>query len=278
MLRYLRNTCIDIEEAKMDLGLKDKVVVVAASSAGLGKASAMAFAQEGGKLVITGRNNERLQKAKDEIAMASGSEVMAVQMDVTNAKDIEKLVASAIEKFGTIHVLVNNAGGPPPGFFWETEDEDWQKAYELTVMSSVRMTRTVLPYMRKQQWGRIVNITSNTVKQPIDQLLLSNSLRLAVIGWAKTLSNQVANEGILINNACPGWTVTERVTELMEARAKINQSSAKEEIEAIAKTIPMGRLGTPEEFADLVVFLGSERASYITGTSIQIDGGTTAGF
>jgi 3-oxoacyl-[acyl-carrier protein] reductase len=262
----------------MDLGLKDKVVIVAASSGGLGKATALGFANEGARVIISGRDAERLQKAKDDIANASGRDVMAVQMDVMNAADITKMVEAVVEQYGTVHVLINNAGGPPPGYFWETEDAEWQKAYELTVMSSVRMTRAVLPFMRKQQWGRIINITSSTVKQPIDQLLLSNSLRLAVIGWAKTLSNQVAAEGILINNVCPGWTTTGRVTGLMDAKAKANQTSAEEELQAIASKIPMGRLGTPEEFADLVLFLGSERASYITGTSIQIDGGSTAGF
>ena len=215
---------------------------------------------------------------EEEIASISGTEVMSFMMDVTKVDEINNLLESVIEQFATVHVLINNAGGPPPGVFWETDDEEWQKAYELTVMSSVRMTRGVLPYMRKQQWGRIVNITSSTVKQPIDQLLLSNSLRLAVVGWAKTLSNQLASEGILINNVCPGWTLTDRVTQLTEARAKANQSSADEELQAIADNIPMRRLGTPEEFANLVAFLGSERASYITGTSIQIDGGSTAGF
>jgi len=262
----------------MDLGLKDKVVIVAASSAGLGKATALGFAKEGAKVVICGRDAERLQAARDEIFEVTSAELMSVQMDVTVAASINALVESVAAQFGSVDVLVNNAGGPPPGLFWETQDEDWQKAYELTLMSSVRMTRAVLPYMRKQQWGRIINITSTTVKQPIDQLLLSNSLRLAVVGWAKTLSNQLACEGILINNVCPGWTSTERVTRLTQARAKDNQSSAEAEIAAIASQIPMRRLGSPEEFANMVVFLGSERASYITGASIQIDGGSTAGF
>jgi 3-oxoacyl-[acyl-carrier protein] reductase len=262
----------------MDLGLRNKVVIVAASSAGLGKATALAFANEGAKVVITGRDAERLQNAKDEIATVSGVDIVSVQMDVTNADNISDLIHTVVEQFGTVHVLVNNAGGPPPGLFWETEDEEWQKAFELTVMSSIRMTRAALPHMRKQQWGRIINVTSATVKQPIDQLLLSNSLRLGVVGWAKTLSNQIASEGITINNVCPGWTLTERVTQLTEDRAKTNESSVTQEIEAIANSIPMARLGTPKEFADTVVFLGSERASYITGTSIQIDGGSTAGY
>jgi 3-oxoacyl-[acyl-carrier protein] reductase len=262
----------------MDLGLKGKVVIVLASSAGLGKSTALGFVEEGAKVIITGRDAERLAKAKQEIVNKTRSDVDTYQMDVTKAEDIDKLVSYVVEKYGTVHVLVNNAGGPPPGVFWETDDDAWNKAYELTLMSSVRTSRAVLPFMRKQKWGRIINITSSTVKQPIDQLLLSNSLRLSVVGWAKTLSNQIANEGILINNVCPGWTTTERVEQLTEARAKNNQTSADQELEAIASTIPMGRLGTPEEFANLVVFLGSERASYITGVSIQIDGGSTAGF
>jgi 3-oxoacyl-[acyl-carrier protein] reductase len=273
-----RNNRNEREGISMELGLKDKVVIVLASSSGLGKSTALTFATEGAKVIITGRDAERLEKAREEILSKTGAEVEAVQMDVCKAEDIDRLVATVIEKFGTIHVLVNNAGGPPPGVFWETDDEAWNSAYELTLMSSVRMTRAVLPYMRKQKWGRIINITSTTVKQPIDQLLLSNSLRLGVIGWAKTLSNQMAKEGILINNVCPGWTTTERVTQLTEARAEVNQTTAEIEEKAIANTIPMGRLGKPEEFANLVVFLGSERASYITGTAIQVDGGSTAGF
>jgi 3-oxoacyl-[acyl-carrier protein] reductase len=272
------NNHIKKEGIGMDLGLKDKVVIVVASSSGLGLSTAVGFAREGAKVVISGRDAKRLKKASEKIFSDSGVEVETVQMDVRNADDIDRLVATVIEKFGTIHVLVNNAGGPPPGVFWETDDEAWNSAYELTLLSSVRLTRAALPYMRKQKWGRIINITSMTVKQPIDQLLLSNSLRLGVVGWAKTLSNQVAKEGILINNVCPGWTMTERVAQITEARADANQSTAKEEEKIIASTIPMGRLGEPEEFANLVVFLGSERASYITGTSIQVDGGATAGF
>jgi 3-oxoacyl-[acyl-carrier protein] reductase len=262
----------------MELGLKNKVALISASSAGLGKATALGFAREGANVVITGRNEQRLQETRKTIIGETGVEVMAVRMDVTETEDIENLVTNVIEQFGTVHVLVNNAGGPPPGLFWETSDEDWLKAFELTLMSSVRLTRSIIPYMRKQKWGRVINITSITAKQPIDQLLLSNSLRLGVIGWAKTLSNQLAKEGVLINNVCPGWTSTERVVNLTEARANTNDTTQQEEVTAIARDIPMGRLGTPEEFADVVVFLGSERASYLTGTSIQIDGGATAGY
>jgi 3-oxoacyl-[acyl-carrier protein] reductase len=156
-------------------------------------------------------------------------------------------------------------------------DEAWQKAVDLTLMSSVRLTREVLPLMRKQKWGRIVNITSVSVKQPINELLLSNSLRLSVIGWAKTLASQLASEGVLINNVCPGWTRTERVSEIIQARAKSSGQRPHEIDQSITGDIPMGRMGKPEELANLVVFLASERASYITGTSIQVDGGAVQG-
>ena len=262
----------------MDMGLQDKIAVVTASSSGLGMATAMGLAREGAKVVITGRDEERLEKARAAIAAETGNDLVAISMDVTRADDIDSLIKQVMDKFGTIHVLVNNAGGPPPGFFWETTDEEWQKAFELTLMSSIRLTRGFLPCMRDQKWGRIINITSSTVKQPINELLLSNSLRLGVIGWAKTLANQLAPEGVLVNNVCPGWTKTERVTGITEARAANNGTTAGEEEAAIASGIPLGRLGTPEEFANMVVFMASERASNITGTTIQVDGGATAGF
>ncbi len=262
----------------MDMGLNSKIAVVTASSSGLGKASAMGLAREGAKVVITGRDPERLENARAAIAADSGNDLVAISMDVTRAEDIDNLIKQVIEKFGTIHVLVNNAGGPPPGFFWETSDDEWQTAFELTLMSSIRLTRGFLPYMRDQKWGRIINITSSTVKQPINELLLSNSLRLGVIGWAKTLANQLAPEGVLVNNVCPGWTKTERVTGLTQVRAASNGTTADDEEAAIASGIPLGRLGTPEEFANMVVFMASERASNITGTTIQVDGGATAGF
>ena len=262
----------------MELGLENKVAVVTASSSGLGRACALGLAREGAKVVITGRDQARLDMARSVIEAETNAEVLAISMDVTVKEDIDKLVEEVVNQHGTIHVLVNNAGGPPPGFFWETPDEDWQAAFELTLMSSVRLTRGFLPYMRDQHWGRIINITSSTVKQPINELLLSNSLRLGVIGWAKTLANQLAAEGILVNNICPGWTKTERVTGLTQARAEMNNTTPEEEEAAIASGIPLGRLGTPEEFANLVVFMASERASNITGTTIQVDGGSTAGF
>lgn len=261
----------------MDLGLSGKVALVAASSRGLGKAAAMAFAREAAHVVLCSRDEKKLAAAENEIRREAKGEVLAVKTDLMRPEDIRELVEKAIAAFGTVDILVNNAGGPPAGFFTEMSDEQWQKAVSLTLMSSVRLTREVLPYMQKQRWGRIINITSVSVKQPIDELLLSNSLRLAVVGWAKTLSNQVAADNILVNNVCPGWTRTERVLEIFQNRAQAQDASVEAIEKAVTATIPMGRLGNPEELANLIVFLGSERASYITGTSIQVDGGAVKG-
>lgn len=261
----------------MNLKISDKVALVAASSRGLGKAVARGFAQEGANVVICARGKEKLQAAKKEIETQTKSAVLAVQTDLTKKDDIEKLVTESVKRFRSIDILVNNAGGPPAGFFADMTDENWQKGVDLTLMSSVRLTREVLPLMKKKKWGRVINITSVSVKQPINELLLSNSLRLSVLGWAKTLANQVAAEGILINNVCPGWTRTERVIEIFEGRAK-SQGITPDKVESgIIRGIPMGRLGRPEELANLVVFLGSEMASYMTGVSVQVDGGSVQG-
>ena len=261
----------------MDLGIRGKVAVVAASSRGLGKAAAFGFAREGARVVICAREQDRLSTVRDKIKAATNADVLAVQVDLTRPNDIKHLIDQTVESFGTVDILVNNAGGPNAGFFSEMTDEQWQQGIELTLMSSVRLTREVLPFMQKQKWGRIINITSVSVKQPIDELLLSNSLRLSILGWAKTLSNQVAADGILINNVCPGWTRTQRVIEIFAARAEALQTSPEDIEKSITSTIPMNRLATPEEQANLIVFLGSERASYITGTTIQVDGGAVRG-
>lgn len=261
----------------MDLGLKDKIALIAASSQGLGKAVAKGFAAEGAKVVICGRNAGTLSAARTEIVAATGADVKTVTTDLTVADDIDHLVDETVATFGTVDILVNNAGGPPAGFFADMSDDLWRKGFELTLMSSVRLTRAVLPHMQRRKWGRIVNITSMSVKQPINELLLSNSLRMSVIGWAKTLSNQVAKEGILINNVCPGWTRTDRLVEIFSARASASNTSPETIESGITKTIPIARLAQPEELANLVVFLGSQRASYITGTSVQVDGGFVQG-
>jgi len=262
----------------MDLGIAGKTALVAASSKGLGRAAARCLAEEGARVVICARNEEELEAAAASLRSETGAEVLAVPADVSVAEDIRRVAAQAREAFGPVDILVNNAGGPPPGFFSDMTDADWQQAHELTLMSSVRFTREVLADMRKRGFGRIINITSVSVKQPIDQLLLSNSLRLGVVGWAKTLSNQVAADGVTINNVCPGWTRTDRVTGLLESRSKnegISQAGAER---SITDAIPMQRLGEPEELASLITYLASRQAAYLTGATIQVDGGLTAGY
>lgn len=261
----------------MDLGLKDKVAIVTASSKGLGKACALGLAREGAKVVICARDENDLQNAKNEIERNADNEIMAVRADVTKYEDIKNLVKSTVEKFGTVHILVTNAGGPPSGYFENFSDDDWNNAFNLNFMSTVRLIREVLPYMKTQRWGRIINITSVTVRQPIDNLILSNSIRMSVVGLAKTLALQLAKYNILINNVAPGYTLTDRVKYVIEQRASESGKTFDEIKSELAKDIPLGRLAEPEELANLVVFLASERASYITGTTIPVDGGWIKG-
>ncbi|MGQ4832389.1 MAG: SDR family oxidoreductase [Candidatus Asgardarchaeia archaeon] len=257
----------------MDFGIKGKVAIVSASSQGIGKAVAFELAREGAKVTICSRNKENLDKTADEIKKETRAEVIAVQADITKPKDIEKVVNATIEAHGTVHILVNNSGGPPAGYFEDFSDDDWYRAIDLLLMSTIRFIRFVLPYMKKQNWGRIINLTSVSVKQPIDNLILSNSIRLAIIGVAKTLANQLARYNITINNVCPGPTLTKRIENLAKARAEREGITIEEALENWIKEIPMKRMGKPEEIAALVTFLASERAGFITGTTIQIDGG-----
>ncbi len=261
----------------MDLGLNGKVAIVSASSKGLGKACALGFAREGAKVVICARNKDELEKAKIEIENATNNDVLSIQADVTNYDDVKKLVKSTVEKFGTVHILVTNAGGPPAGYFENFSDDDWENAFRLNFMSTVRLIREVLPYMKSQNWGRIINITSVTVKQPIDNLILSNAIRMSVLGLAKTLALQLAKYNILINNVAPGYTLTDRVKFVIEQRAKDTGKTFDEVKSELAKDIPLGRLAEPEELANVVVFLASEKASYITGATIPVDGGWIRG-
>jgi 3-oxoacyl-[acyl-carrier protein] reductase len=257
----------------MDLGLKYKVALVAAGSRGLGRAVAEELAAEGASLVLCARDAATLAETTASIADQTGAHVLGVPADVTDPRQVKQLVASGLERFGRIDILVTNAGGPPAGRFEHLTQEQWEQATRLTLFSAVHLAREVLPGMRTRRWGRILNITSIAVKQPVENLLLSNSLRAAVTGFARTLANEVAAEGITVNNILPGYTRTERLEELAEMMAEKQGISPNEFRGKWEAEIPMGRLGEPREFAALAAFLVSERASYITGTSIQVDGG-----
>ncbi|HEX7330840.1 MAG TPA: SDR family oxidoreductase [Pyrinomonadaceae bacterium] len=257
----------------MDLGLKNKVALVAAGSRGLGRAVAEELAAEGASLVLCARDSRTLDETAAAIAKNSNAHVLAVPADVTVTDDIKRVVETGTERFGRIDILVTNAGGPPAGRFEQLTHEQWEEAIRLTLFSAIELTRQVLPGMKERRWGRILNITSIAVKQPVENLLLSNSLRAGLTGFARTLANEVAAEGITVNNILPGYTRTERLDELAQMMAEKQGISADEFRGKWEKEIPMGRLGEPREFAALAAFLVSERASYITGTSIQVDGG-----
>ncbi|HEX4207930.1 MAG TPA: SDR family oxidoreductase [Ktedonobacteraceae bacterium] len=260
----------------MDLGLHGKVAIVLAASKGLGRASAAALAAEGAQLVIGARNAQVLEDTARQLQQASGSSVIAVPTDVTKPEDLEQITNAAIREFGRIDILVNNAGGPPPGTFAHFDDAQWQAAFELNLLSTVRMIRLVLPHMRKQTSGRIINIVSTSVKQPIEGLLLSNSIRAGVVGLAKTLSIELGPDNITINNVCPGRMLTDRLRQTSHLDEKLSRGMSEEEALAEAAAgIPLGRVGKPEELGALVAFLSSTQSSYITGTTIQVDGGST---
>jgi 3-oxoacyl-[acyl-carrier protein] reductase len=261
----------------MDLGLENRVAIVTASSRGLGKACALELAREGARVVICARDPARLAAAADEIGAATGAEVFPVEADLTRDAQIRLLVGDTLHRFGRIDVLVTNNGGPPAGYLDDFDDEAWLAAHQLTLMSAVRLIRAVLPAMRAQQWGRIINITSVSVKQPIDNLLLSNVYRPGVVGLAKTLSAQLAAGGITVNNVAPGYTRTDRVLDLAQARAADQGQTVEAVLADTVASVPMQRMGEPGELAALVAFLASERAGYITGTTIQVDGGYAAG-
>lgn len=248
----------------MDLGLKNKIALVAASSQGLGKAVAIELAKEGVNLVICGRNKKRLDKAKSEIEKVAIGNVMAIAGDLSVESDRSNILASAFKFYGKVDILVTNTGGPPTGKFEDLSQDDWNKTYELLLGSAVSMIRGVLPGMKKQGWGRIIAITSMAVKQPVENLILSNSMRASVVGLTKTLANELAEYNITVNNIMPGYTKTNRLLNLIK-----NNPSFKSAIDEI----PLKRFGTPEEFAAAVTFIASERASYITGVSLAVDGG-----
>ncbi len=257
----------------MDLKLKNKTALVVAASSGIGKATAEELIKEGCKVAICSSNKENLLRAVDDIKLKYNVEPLWNVCDINNLQDIEKTVQTFNEKFGSIEILVNNCGGPVPGFFEDLNDNNWEHAYGQVLMSTIRFTRLVLPGMKKINWGRIINITSLSVKQPIDNLILSNSLRSAVTAFAKTLSSQVGKYNITINNVAPGYTLTPRINELAKTRAELAKTTPEKILESMAAEVPMKRLAQPEEVASLIAYLASEQAGYINGQTIAVDGG-----
>lgn len=257
----------------MDLGIKGRVALVCGASRGLGRAVAWALAREGVWLALCARGRENLEKTAREISSETGTMVWSRPTDVSVGKEARSFVQKAAAHYGTVDILVTNAGGPPSGLFSELTDKQWQEAVKLNFLSAVRLAREAVPYMRRQRWGRIITMTSVSVKQPIQGLMLSNAVRAGVAGFARTLADELAGDNILVNNVCPGYTLTDRVRELSANLARNRKVKPEDILAEWEKSIPLGRLARPEEFADLVTFLASERASYISGTSIQVDGG-----
>ena len=262
----------------MDFQIKNKSAIVCASSQGLGKAAAMALAAEGVNLAICSRNEEKLKKVKKEIETTTGSKIISIVTDLNQLNDIENLYQKASSELGPIDILINNAGGPPPSTFASLNDEDWLSAFNLTMMSSIRLSKLVLPEMKNKNWGRIINISSVSVKTPVPGLFLSNSLRMGVLGWSKALSDEVASNGITVNSVCPGSTRTKRITQIFQSQSEATGKTQAEIESLAAANIPMLRIGEPEDLAALIAFLASEKASYMTGLAIQVDGGSARTF
>lgn len=261
----------------MDLGLKNKVALVLAASKGLGFTCAEGLYQEGADIMICSRSEENLRKAQESLLRNKKhnfeNDVYYCIADLKYENQIEHLVSETLNKFGRIDILIHNAGGPPSGPISKITKEDWKNSIDLNLLSFVRITKLILPIMHEQKGGKIIAITSVSVKQPLDNLVLSNTTRLGIVGYAKTLANEYAKDNVLVNVVCPGPTLTDRMKELINRTIKVTNKSEKEVLKTWIDQIPLGRLGNPEELANLVIFLASERASYITGTVIQIDGG-----
>ena len=264
----------------MKLNLKNKNAIVCASSQGLGKAAALDLAEEGVNLAICSRDQDKINKVKEEIHQKTKSEikVIALKVDLDSPDEIQAFYKQVENDLGSVDILVNNNGGPPPSTFEQLSDDDWQKAFNSTMMSCLRLSKLVIPNMKKNAWGRIINISSVSVKTPVNGLFLSNSMRMGVLGWAKALSDELAPHGVTVNTVCPGYTRTERVEAILETQSN-SSGLKKEEIEkSIAENIPMKRVGEAEDLAGLITFLASEKADYMTGLAIQVDGGSARTF
>jgi 3-oxoacyl-[acyl-carrier protein] reductase len=261
----------------MDLGLRNRVALVAASSQGIGLATAKAFAAEGCRVAMCARNSQTLQTAAEKVRKQHGVEVLAEAVDVADSATVSRFVAAVAERFGGVDICVTNAGGPPARGFLSATLEDWQSALELNFLSTVYFAREVIPHMQRKRWGRIITITSITTKQPVADLVLSNAVRAAVLGLVKSLANEFGKDGILVNNVGPGFTATDRLKELARARSSASGKNEQEIFEAWAAEAPLKRLGEPREVAESIVWLASERASYVTGQTMLVDGGLYKG-
>jgi 3-oxoacyl-[acyl-carrier protein] reductase len=257
----------------MDLGLRDKVALVGGASRGLGRAAARELAVEGCAVVLCSRDAAALGRVAADIGQQTGADTYAVAANLSDAAAVADVVSAAVARFGRVDVLVTNTGGPPVGPFESHSPEAWRAAVAQNLESVLNLTRGVLPGMKDRGWGRIINVTSIAVKQPVDGLILSNSVRAAVTGFARTLANELAPHGVTVNNVMPGYTRTERLVQLATHNAQARGVDAGEAYAQWEREIPMGRLGEPQELAALVAFLASTRAGYITGASIAVDGG-----
>jgi len=263
--------------ATMETGLRDRVAIVAASSQGIGRATAEAFAAEGCRLALCARNAAALEQLARTLSAKNGVDVFTQSLDVTNAAGVHSFVDSVVQRFGAVDICVTNAGGPPAKGFLDTTLDDWRRAVDLNFMSTLYFVREVLPHMQSRKWGRIVTITSVSTKQPIGDLVLSNAVRAAVVGLVKSLANEFGKDGILVNNVGPGYTATDRLKQLARTRSAA-QGKSESAIEAEwASNAPLQRLADPREVADAIVWLASERASYITGQTLLVDGGLYKG-
>lgn len=261
----------------MDFGLKNKTALVAAASKGLGYATALGLAREGAKVAISARTESNIRQAAESIAGETGSEILPIVADVTVAADVKRMVAETAAKFGGVDILVPNSGGPPPGTFETLDADKWQQGLDSTLYVTTRLIEAALPYLKAANEGRIIVITSTSVKQPIPNLLLSNAFRAGIVGLLKTLSQEFAQYGITVNNVAPGSYDTDRLKHLYERNAQAAGISVAEAKKQMEQKIPLGRLGRPEELANAIVFLASDAASFITGQTLVVDGGQTLG-
>jgi 3-oxoacyl-[acyl-carrier protein] reductase len=261
----------------METGLKGRIAIVAASSQGIGRATAEAFAAEGCRVALCARNEQALKNVADNIRGRHGVDVMTKALDVTDASGVRGFVNEVVQKFGGVDICVTNAGGPPAKGFLATTVEEWKRAFEVNFMSTVYFAHEVIPHMQKKKWGRIITLTSVSTKQPVGDLVYSNAVRAAVVGLVKSLSNEFGKDGILVNNVGPGFTATDRLKELAKSRSAASGKSEKEISDAWASDTALKRLGEPREVAEAIVWLASERASYITGQTVLVDGGAYKG-